>query len=1156
MAQESRLIISIDARNAERTARELSRELDNIQNSGNRADRQVNQLGSSLRSLAGYMAGIVTVGTAISKMDAYTNLQNRLKLVTTNQKELNKATEDTFAISQKTAQSWDSVVQVYQRFSDNAKTLKINMDQVASITETVSKAVAVSGASTQAAEAALTQFGQALASGTLRGEELNSVMEQTPALAKAIAQGMGITVGQLRTVAAEGKITSDVLVKALGKAKESVDELFSKTDITIGQSLQMLNDQVTKFVGEASKGSGAASMLSGAIKTLAENLSLIADVAVVGGVALLTKAIITKTIAMRGAIGASIAQRAADVAAAESQITLLGLEVQRNRSLQAQTLTELNLARAQYNDARTKAQRAAATMRLTQAEIAHRAAVTQTTAAIAAETAAQNALTASQTLGARALALVGGPIGAITLGVGALAAGYMVMKNRTAEANAKLDEQKKVAEKTADELRNLEGAQKAAARDDLKASLKDYNDQLKRSSTLIGNYIAELASKNTADAQTAEILLKVRQGVMTYDDALKFLNKTHADSPDIIKKLTDEINKYKETSPAALKAADGLSAMGEKSKIAGNNAENAATKIDKNTDSLNDNADAATKAAKAQDDFFNSLNQQALGANERVAYMGLGYTSDVIDQIQKLQEAKQKALGDGGTAIITNEDIAKIKSAQNALDGVKDAEDAITEAKRKQKKLADDALRAAEKARKEAEQLAKEQGEARIGIAYNYLDELQKMEEDYQREIAEIRKANFGAEQAEFERKAKERYDFQHEMYLIQMTEEINSFKWSENEKLNHWKRTQQEIIENSGRYNAEIKELKLKALNEEYLLEKAKIELTRKQREFQAREQFMTETEAMKERYILEEAQILLINDAHERAHLLELKRLEKEVEMQKKLNDARDAVYKIQSRQNGTEAFDAIYNTQAEANDASSDLMDWEVVNGYATQEQAQKDHLERMKKNAQEAHDAMLQLQFSYGESITGSLADMFKTMGGEQSKAYKLMFAASKAFAIAQSMVSISQGIATAAALPFPTNLPAMAMVAAETASIVSNIKAVTDNGFKTGGYTGNGGVSDVAGVVHGQEYVLNAAATKRVGKDTLDAINSGGSLGGTPVNITINTPAGFTATTKQDGNGVTIDVVEQKINEAFQNVRKPNSDESRVFQSTFGLQPAR
>ncbi|HAK13358.1 MAG TPA: hypothetical protein DCM33_01595, partial [Acinetobacter radioresistens] len=98
------------------------------------------------------------------------------------------------------------------------------MQETARLTETVSKAVAISGASAASAEAALVQFNQALASGTLRGEELNSVMEQTPGLARAIAQGMGITIGQLRSVAAEGKITSEVLVKALNNSQQAVDD--------------------------------------------------------------------------------------------------------------------------------------------------------------------------------------------------------------------------------------------------------------------------------------------------------------------------------------------------------------------------------------------------------------------------------------------------------------------------------------------------------------------------------------------------------------------------------------------------------------------------------------------------------------------------------------------------------------------------------------------------------------------------------------------------------------------------------------------------------------------------------------------------------------------------------------------------------------------
>ncbi|HEH4355413.1 tape measure protein, partial [Acinetobacter baumannii] len=151
MAQESRLVIVIDSQNAERNARNLGNELDSIERKGDYASKSMDGLSVATRALAGYMAGLVTVGAAISKMDAYTGLQNRLKLVTNNQAELNKATEDTFRIAQKTYSAWDSVLQVYQRFSDNAKTLNLTMDDTARLTETVSKAVAISGASAEAA---------------------------------------------------------------------------------------------------------------------------------------------------------------------------------------------------------------------------------------------------------------------------------------------------------------------------------------------------------------------------------------------------------------------------------------------------------------------------------------------------------------------------------------------------------------------------------------------------------------------------------------------------------------------------------------------------------------------------------------------------------------------------------------------------------------------------------------------------------------------------------------------------------------------------------------------------------------------------------------------------------------------------------------------
>ncbi|HBI2331925.1 TPA: hypothetical protein OXS04_003879, partial [Acinetobacter baumannii] len=95
----------------------------------------------------------------------------------------------------------------------------------------------------------------------------------------------------------------------------------------------------------------------------------------------------------------------------------------------------------------------------------------------------------------------------------------------------------------------------------------------------------------------------------------------------------------------------------------------------------------------------------------------------------------------------------------------------------------------------------------------------------------------------------------------------------------------------------------------------------------------------------------------------------------------------------------------------------------------------------------------------------LTSMFGSMFGEQSKAYKIMFAADKAYAIAAAGISIQQSIAKAASVGFPANIPLIASAIAQGASIIANIRAIKDQGFADGGYTGSGGKYQPAGIVH-------------------------------------------------------------------------------------------
>lgn len=211
-----------------------------------------------------------------SLADTYTEIGNRMKLVTSSSVESARAMQAVFDISAKTRQGLNGTAQVYQRFAQNANRLGINQERVAELTEIVSKAVAISGASASSAEAALTQFGQSLASGVFRGDEFNSVMEQTPGLALAIANGLGVTSGELRQMAADGKLSMDVIIPALEKMKDVIDKDFDGMLVPISQSFKNMQTAATKWIGEADKSIGVSNIVSNAILTIADNFDFAA----------------------------------------------------------------------------------------------------------------------------------------------------------------------------------------------------------------------------------------------------------------------------------------------------------------------------------------------------------------------------------------------------------------------------------------------------------------------------------------------------------------------------------------------------------------------------------------------------------------------------------------------------------------------------------------------------------------------------------------------------------------------------------------------------------------------------------------------------------------------------------------------------------------
>ncbi|MCP9137207.1 tape measure protein, partial [Acinetobacter baumannii] len=1250
MAQESRLVIVIDSQNAERNARNLGNELDSIERKGDYVSKSMDGLSVATRALAGYMAGLVTVSSAISKMDTYTGLQNRLKLVTNNQVELNKATEDTFRIAQKTYSAWDSVLQVYQRFSDNAKTLNLTMDDTARLTETVSKAVAISGASAEAANAALVQFGQALASGTLRGEELNSVMEQTPALAKAIAKGMGITVGELRSVAAEGKITSQEIVKALRNVESDVDALFAKTDITIGQSLTLLNNEITKFVGEAGKGSGAAQTLAEGIQILGNNLNLIINGAIVVGVGLITKAIATKTIAIQASIAASAQQRAANLAEAQSQVQLLGVEAMRARQSAALALTEINLARAEYNAAISANARAAAVQRLTAAEIAHNIAIKEATVATSAYSLAQSRLNTVATLGSRALGLVGGPIGAITIGISALAAGYMYFQDKAAKANQRLEEQAKVAERTDEALKKLTGNDKTKAVNDLTNAFNAQNEELKKSSLTVGSALIDIENYARGNREVEKISQDARTGTISYTEAIERLNKIKLPA-DLYENLKKQAAQYDENASKATLSAEKLKLFGVEVSLAGNKAQNAAAQHQKQADALGNTATEAEKATKALQDYQAKQKDSVIDSIYKSGWLDKGYTVAQANTILELQKAK------GMSAILSKDEIDSALRNLKIIEAQQEREDKLTEAKRKQ-------TQEIEKQAKLTKRLVGISGQSGIGtgphldvryggsmsgqkvsnehlarlqaggkplssykISSNYgprqaptkgassfhkgidfsmpegtpittnvavkdiktwydskgggyvsevifedgvslkllhqspkmqskvkggaskgsdkaagdiqsqLERQQDLQRSLENEVAsevgrinnnrkarleDVDKANFSPERtAEIKAEINRRADNDIAIAKQALRTKLEDYK--------EFQKTEEQLLEenfNRKKFNAahDIELSKSEQKQAIELLEQQKqqelglLKLAQEQRLFQARLSLLSETQAMQERYRLEREEILKNTklSIEERQKLIALSKANQDKETRDKVNNAVQNWVGIQADMNGTSEFFRQDQERFSRLNAANDLADSQ----YAATDLDEKNGLDNLNaqmeaglikqqdfenrktaiiqaaqdqrnqiaaeyaQNAQDIEDKYQQDRLNtiiaFGGNMMGSLTSMFGSMFGEQSKAYKIMFAADKAYAIAAAGIAIQQNIAAASKAGFPYNLPLIAGAVAQGASIIANIRAIKDQGFADGGYTGSGGKYEPAGIVHKGEVVWSQEDIRRWG----------------------------------------------------------------------------
>lgn len=273
MAYQARLEIGVDSRGAQSNVDKLDKSLEGVTKSGNAASNSTKKMGNesqkasrkvraasssvdrltrSARNFIGVSLGGLSAALAVRETvraaDTYADLRSQIRLVTDSQEELNRVYASTFQLSQDTRQDFESTVNLYARLARATEELGTSEDDLLTITRAINQSFIVSGASAQEASSAILQLSQGIGSGTLRGEELNSVLENSPRLARAIAEGLGVTIGQLRQLGADGRLTGEAVTTALLRTADTIERDFSTMQRTVGQSLQQLrNDLLDTF---------------------------------------------------------------------------------------------------------------------------------------------------------------------------------------------------------------------------------------------------------------------------------------------------------------------------------------------------------------------------------------------------------------------------------------------------------------------------------------------------------------------------------------------------------------------------------------------------------------------------------------------------------------------------------------------------------------------------------------------------------------------------------------------------------------------------------------------------------------------------------------------------------------------------------------------
>lgn len=383
----------------------ISKQLERLQRLGT--------VGLGLHLFSGGIAGLARTA------DEFNNYQSRIALVSKSNQEASRTFRQLMTVANDTGQLFGATAELYTRVY-RAMGDRANSQELLQFTKTINQSMVVSGANAQEASAAIIQLSQGMASGTLRGEEFNSVAEQAPVILEMLQKSLGKTRGELRKMAEDGELTTEVVLRAVRESAEGVQAQYDQMPKTIGRAVNELTNAWMQFIGQTDGALSASSVAATVISTLAQNLN------VLGNAALVVAAI------MAGRFMAGLIQTSAGLV---KQTYLMATA---NQTLIARAAIEVKAA-----------QSALALARATDAEAA---AVARLAAANKALVLAQGGLSG---LRGGLMALMGGTTGLAIIAVMGLVAAYQYLKEREAELEAQYNQTQAAVQNNIDKTREL-----------------------------------------------------------------------------------------------------------------------------------------------------------------------------------------------------------------------------------------------------------------------------------------------------------------------------------------------------------------------------------------------------------------------------------------------------------------------------------------------------------------------------------------------------------------------------------------------------------------------------------------------------------------------------------------------------------------------------